>query len=307
MKKVPRKLRALALALIGICALAFSPDLLAASLSVSGTVTDPTGEPLIGVSVTVKGQPTGVTTDIDGNYTITGIDDKATLLFSYVGFEPIEEAVKGRTKIDVVMREDNELLDEVVVVGYGSLSRKELSSSIVQINKDDFNQGAMNNPMEMLSGKVAGLNVSTTAAANPNSSSDLQVRGATSISAGNGPLIVIDGVAGGDIRTLAPQDIESMSVLKDAASAAIYGTRGANGVILITTRRAPAMTADAPSSPTTATPPSASPRTVPKSSRLTNGAAAAAATTTATPLTGTTSSPASTPTTPTSTSPSTAP
>lgn len=237
MKKVPRKLRALALALIGICALAFSPDLLAASLSVSGTVTDPTGEPLIGVSVTVKGQPTGVTTDIDGNYTITGIDDKATLLFSYVGFEPIEEAVKGRTKIDVVMREDNELLDEVVVVGYGSLSRKELSSSIVQINKDDFNQGAMNNPMEMLSGKVAGLNVSTTAAANPNSSSDLQVRGATSISAGNGPLIVIDGVAGGDIRTLAPQDIESMSVLKDAASAAIYGTRGANGVILITTKK----------------------------------------------------------------------
>lgn len=237
MKKVPRKLRALALALLGICALAFSPDLLAASLSVSGTVTDPTGEPLIGVSVTVKGQPTGVTTDIDGNYTITGIDDKATLLFSYVGFEPIEEAVKGRTKIDVVMSEDNELLDEVVVVGYGSLSRKELSSSIVQINKDDFNQGAMNNPMEMLSGKVAGLNVSTTAAANPNSSSDLQVRGATSISAGNGPLIVIDGVAGGDIRTLAPQDIESMSVLKDAASAAIYGTRGANGVILITTKK----------------------------------------------------------------------
>ncbi|MDE5902714.1 MAG: TonB-dependent receptor plug domain-containing protein, partial [Muribaculaceae bacterium] len=131
----------------------------------------------------------------------------------------------------------SEDLNELVVVGYGSLSRKEVSSSIVQVDKKDFQQGAMNNAMEMLTGKVAGLNVSTTAAANPNGSSDLQVRGATSISAGNGPLIVIDGVAGGDIRTLAPQDIESMTVLKDAASAAIYGTRGANGVILVTTKK----------------------------------------------------------------------
>lgn len=237
MKKATRTFRSLAFAILGICALAMSPTLAAATVSVSGTVTDPTGEVLIGVSVTVKGQNTGVTTDIDGNYSIASVDDKATLVFSYVGFESVEEQVKGRTKIDVVMREDNELLDEVVVVGYGSLSRKELSSSIVQVNKDDFQQGAMNNAMEMLSGKVAGLNVATTAAANPNGSSDLQVRGATSISAGNGPLIVIDGVAGGDIRTLAPQDIESMSVLKDAASAAIYGTRGANGVILITTKK----------------------------------------------------------------------
>jgi TonB-linked SusC/RagA family outer membrane protein len=237
MKQAPRNLRALAFALIGICALALSPSLRAAALSVTGTVTDPTGEALIGVSVTVKGQNTGVTTDIDGNYSLTSVADNATLVFSYVGFKAVEEPVRGRTKIDVVMYEDNELLDEVVVVGYGSLSRKELSSSIVQVNKDDFQQGAMNNAMEMLSGKVAGLNVATTAAANPNGSSDLQVRGATSISAGNGPLIVIDGVAGGDIRTLAPQDIESMSVLKDAASAAIYGTRGANGVILITTKK----------------------------------------------------------------------
>ncbi len=237
MKQAPRNLRALAFALIGICALALSPSLRAAALSVTGTVTDPTGEALIGVSVTVKGQNSGVTTDIDGNYSLVSVADNATLVFSYVGFKAVEEPVRGRTKIDVVMHEDNELLDEVVVVGYGSLSRKELSSSIVQVNKDDFQQGAMNNAMEMLSGKVAGLNVATTAAANPNGSSDLQVRGATSISAGNGPLIVIDGVAGGDIRTLAPQDIESMSVLKDAASAAIYGTRGANGVILITTKK----------------------------------------------------------------------
>ncbi len=209
----------------------------AATIDVSGTVTDATGEPLIGVSVTLKDKAVGVATDIDGRYAIPGVADNATLVFSYVGFRAQEIKVHGRSTIDVQMQEDSELLDEVVVVGYGSLSRKELSSSIVQINKDDFQQGAMNNAMEMLTGKVAGLNVSTTAAADPNGSSNLQVRGATSISAGNGPLVVIDGVAGGDIRTLAPQDIESMSVLKDAASAAIYGTRGANGVILITTKK----------------------------------------------------------------------
>ena len=210
----------------------------AQTLNVSGVVSDPTGEVLIGVSVSLKGdQKIAVATDYDGAYTLSGIPSDGTLVFSYVGFQAVEAPVNGRTQIDVTMHEDSELLDEVVVVGYGSLSRKELSSSIVQVNRDDFQKGAMNNPMEMLTGKVAGLNVASTAAANPNGSADLQVRGATSLSAGNGPLIVIDGVAGGDIRTLAPQDIESMSVLKDAASAAIYGTRGANGVILITTKK----------------------------------------------------------------------
>lgn len=207
-------------------------------MKVSGVVSDPTGEVLVGVSVSVKGdQAHGTPTDFDGRYILDNVAADATLVFSYVGFAPMEEAVKGRSEINVTMQEDSELLDEVVVVGYGSLSRKELSSSIVQINKDDFQKGAMNNPMEMLTGKVAGLNVSSTASANPNGSAELQVRGATSLESGNGPLIVIDGVAGGDIRTVAPQDIESMSVLKDAASAAIYGTRGANGVILITTKK----------------------------------------------------------------------
>ncbi len=230
--------RAIALAWLWAVALMAVPAVSAQTLTVSGTVTDPTGEVLIGVSVSVKGeQQHAVATDFDGNYTLEAVPAGGTLVFSYVGFKAVEEPVGGRSKIDVTMTEDNELLDEVVVVGYGSLSRKELSSSIVQVNRDDFQRGAMNSPMEMLTGKVAGLNVSSTASANPNAGADLQVRGATSLSAGNGPLIVIDGVAGGDIRTLAPQDIESMSVLKDAASAAIYGTRGANGVILITTKK----------------------------------------------------------------------
>ena len=238
MKRNPMSLRAFVLSIFWMLALVIAPFASAQSLTVSGTVSDPTGEVLIGVSVSVKGdQKIAVATDYDGHYQLSGVPADGTLVFSYVGFQSQEQAVKGRTTIDVTMHEDSEILDEVVVVGYGSLSRKELSSSIVQVNADDFMKGAMNNPMEMLTGKVAGLNVSSTASADPNASADLQIRGATSLETGNGPLIVIDGVAGGDIRTLAPQDIESMSVLKDAASAAIYGTRGANGVILITTKK----------------------------------------------------------------------
>ena len=238
MNKKPWKFRAFVLSMIWTLALMTAPLASAQLLKVSGTVSDPAGEVLIGVSVSVKGdQQHGIATGVDGDYVLSNVASDATIVFSYIGFKAVEVPVNGRTRIDVTMHEDSELLDEVVVVGYGSLSRKELSSSIVQVNRDDFQKGAMNSPMEMLTGKVAGLNVSSTASANPNAGADLQVRGATSLSAGNGPLVVIDGVAGGDIRTLAPQDIESMSVLKDAASAAIYGTRGANGVILITTKK----------------------------------------------------------------------
>ena len=126
---------------------------------------------------------------------------------------------------------------EVVVVGYGSLAKKEISSSVVQINKEQFNQGAASDPMALIAGKVTGLNVAATADANPNAMTDIQVRGAGSLTASNGPLIVIDGIAGGDLRNIATQDVESITVLKDAGSAAIYGTRGANGVILVTTKK----------------------------------------------------------------------
>lgn len=220
-----------------VLAMLLAPIASAAELAVKGTVTDSSGEPLIGVTVLVKGTAKGTSTDLDGSYTLSGVADDSTLVFTYVGFKSVEEKIGGRSVIDVTMQEDNEMLNEVVVVGYGSLTRKEVSSSIVQIDKKDFNQGAMNNAMEMLSGKVAGLNVSTQAGADPNGSSDLQIRGAASLNGGTTPLVVIDGVAGGDIRTLSPQDIESMTVLKDAASSAIYGTRGANGVILVTTKK----------------------------------------------------------------------
>lgn len=206
------------------------------TINVKGTVKDVTGEPIIGANILVQGTSSGVITDFDGNFSLQAPGD-GTLLVSYVGYISQTVAIQNRNQINLILEEDNKLLEEVVVVGYGSLSRRELSSSIVQIDKEHFQQGAVNNPMELLTGKVAGLNVNNTESANPNSGSSLQIRGATSISASNDPLIVIDGVAGGNIRNLSSQDIESMTVLKDAASAAIYGTRGANGVILITTKK----------------------------------------------------------------------
>ena len=205
--------------------------------TVRGSVVDANGVPVIGANILVKGTLNGSVTDIDGNYTISNVSTPATLVFSYIGYIDQEIAYSGQNRVDVTLIEDIQSLNEVVVVGYGSLSRRELSSSIVQVDRSDFQPGAVGNPMELLTGKVAGLNVNNTAAADPNSGSSLQIRGATSISASNDPLIVIDGVTGGNIRNLSPQDIESMTVLKDAASAAIYGTRGANGVILITTKK----------------------------------------------------------------------
>ena len=202
---------------------------------VKGVVIDELG-PVIGATVMEQGTTTGTTTGLDGDYELTVSGPDATVLISCIGYTTLTFKA-SQMPATVSLTEDNTFLDEVVVIGYGTLSKKELSSSIVQVDKKDFAQGSMNNVMEMMTGKVAGLNVNSTAAANPNSSSDLQIRGATSIKAGNGPLYVIDGVTGGDIRNISPQDIESITVLKDAASAAIYGTRGANGVILVTTRK----------------------------------------------------------------------
>lgn len=193
----------------------------AQQFTVRGTVKDATGEPVIGANVMVKGTSNGTITDIDGKYSVSDVNSSSVLVFTFIGYKNEEMACKGQHEINVILSEDLQTLDEVVVVGYGSLSKKELSSSIVQVDKSQFQQGAMNNPMEMLTGKVAGLNVNNTASANPNSGSSLQIRGATSITASNDPLIVIDGIVGGDIRNLSSQDIESMTVLKDAASAAI--------------------------------------------------------------------------------------
>jgi TonB-linked SusC/RagA family outer membrane protein len=205
------------------------------AFSISGRVTDRSGAPLPGVTVTVKGSTNGTLTDAEGKYTIPNISSGTVLVFSFVGLKTQEITVSGQTNIDLELSEDSVALQEVVIVGYGSMTKKEISSSIVSVKKENFQKGAVSDPMELLVGKVAGLNIDNSSAS-PHSSSSFQIRGATSITGGNSPLIVIDGIAGGNMGTLAVQDIESIVVLKDAASAAIYGTRGANGVILITTK-----------------------------------------------------------------------
>ena len=202
---------------------------------VKGVVEDAVG-PVIGATVLQQGTTNGTTTGLDGDFVLSVPDADAVIEISCIGYAT-QVFKASEVPAKVLLLEDTEFLDEVVVIGYGTLSKKEVSASIVQVDSKDFFRGTTNNPMTMLTGKVAGLNVVTSQGSNPNSGSDYQIRGATSLQAGNGPLVVIDGVPGGDIRSLAPQDIESMTVLKDAASASIYGTAGANGVILVTTKK----------------------------------------------------------------------
>ncbi|MEE3376028.1 MAG: TonB-dependent receptor plug domain-containing protein, partial [Candidatus Cryptobacteroides sp.] len=202
---------------------------------VKGVVMDSQG-PVIGATVMEQGTSNGTATGLDGDYILRVSSPEALVEISCIGYATQVFPAK-EVPATIRLEEDSEFLDDVVVIGYGTLSKKELSASVVQVDSKDFFRGTTNNPMTMLTGKVAGLNVVTSQGSNPNSGSDFQIRGATSLNAGNGPLVVIDGIPGGELRSLSPQDIESMTVLKDAASASIYGTSGANGVILITTRK----------------------------------------------------------------------
>ncbi|MDE6525804.1 MAG: carboxypeptidase-like regulatory domain-containing protein, partial [Muribaculaceae bacterium] len=208
----------------------------AQQINISGTVTDPTGEPLIGVSVTVPGTKAGVTTDIDGNYSIQA-DAKAKLKFSYVGYKMLEEAINGRTVINIEMHEDSEVLSEVVVIGYGTMDKKELTSAISHVGEKDFLSVSSLDPSMMIQGKVPGVSITNTGAGDPNNQASIQIRGVSSRSAGLGPLIVVDGVPGGNLTNINPNDIASFDILKDGAASAIYGTRGSNGVILVTTKK----------------------------------------------------------------------
>lgn len=208
----------------------------AQQINISGTVTDPTGEPLIGVSVTVPGTKTGAATDIDGNYSIQA-DAKAKLKFSYVGYKTLEESINGRAVINVEMHEGSEVLSEVVVIGYGTMDKKELTSAISHVGEKDFLSISSLDPSMMIQGKVPGVSITNTGAGDPNNQASIQIRGVSSRSAGLGPLIVVDGVPGGNLTNINPNDIASFDILKDGAASAIYGTRGSNGVILVTTKK----------------------------------------------------------------------
>ena len=200
---------------------------------ISGNISDETG-PLPGATIIVQGSTTGTVADFDGNYSISaGTGD--VLVFSYVGFSAQEVPVGGQNTIDVVLMPSNEL-EEVLVTGYGSQQQKEITSAVVSVGSESFNQGAISDVSQLLTGKVAGLSIYNRGG-NPNSGSTIRVRGLSTIGANSSPLVVIDGVIGATLENVDPNDLESVTVLKDASAAAIYGSRGSSGVILVTTKK----------------------------------------------------------------------
>ena len=204
---------------------------------VSGTVVDAAGEAVIGASVMVKGTSTGTITDFDGNFTLQNVPEKASLVISYVGYRNQTIAVAGKNQLNVTLEEDRQLLDEVVVVGYGVQRKSDVTGALTRVGEKELNTKPVSNAFEALQGKAAGVDITTSE--RPGTVGSIAIRGQRSISAGQGPLYVVDGVPlqAGGIETLNPRDIESIDILKDASSTAIYGSRGANGVVLVTTKR----------------------------------------------------------------------
>ena len=211
-------------------------SLFAQEIKVQGVVKDPTGETVIGATVMQKGTNNGAVTDVDGNFTLT-VPSNATLTISYIGYATQEIAVNGKTEFSIVMEDDSQALNEVVVVGYGTMDKKELTSAIAHVGEKDFLTVSSLDPSMMIQGKVAGVSITNTGSGDPNNQASIQIRGVSSRSAGLGPLIVIDGVPGGNLTNINPNDIASFDVLKDGAASAIYGTRGSNGVIVVTTKK----------------------------------------------------------------------
>lgn len=218
-----------------LCLLGFASEALAQQ-RVSGTVTDKaTGEPLFGVSVAVKGTTKGVISDVDGKYSADVAPD-ATLVFGYLGYKDVTVGVEGRAVINVTMESDINKLDEVVMVGYSSVKKTELSSAVTTVQGDKLRDVTTPDLGSMLQGKVAGVQVTNSSGA-PGSTATIRIRGTGSIAAGSDPLYVVDGVVGG---TFNPNDVESITVLKDAGSTGIYGASGSGGVIVVTTKHAKA-------------------------------------------------------------------
>ncbi len=205
------------------------------NITVTGTVTDNLG-PVIGVNVSVEGTTLGGITDIDGNYTLENIPSNGTLVFSFIGYKTQKIAINGQTRIDVQMEEDSEMLSEVVVVGYGVQRKSDLTGSVASVKTSDaLKSTPSGNVSDALQGRMAGVSV-LSGSGDPSQDNTIRVRGINSITAETGPLVVVDGFIGGSLQNLNPSDIASIEVLKDASATAVYGSRGANGVILVTTK-----------------------------------------------------------------------
>ncbi|MHA7110251.1 TonB-dependent receptor [Sunxiuqinia elliptica] len=206
------------------------------TLNVQGSVKDITGQPLPGVSIAIKGTTEGTVTNFDGNYSIEGVPGNAILVFSFVGMETQEVKVEGRAFINITLLENTSEINEVVVVGYGTQQKKDLTGAIASVDTEDFTPGANYDAVQLLNGTAAGVRVSQVNSA-PGAGLQIQIRGAGSINSSNDALFVVDGLIGVNPSTLSTEDIESIQILKDASSAAIYGARGANGVVLISTKK----------------------------------------------------------------------
>lgn len=222
---------------------------------ITGNVIDKNGEPMIGVSILVKGSTNGTVTDLDGKFSIDNVNSENTLVVSYIGYTKQEVNIKNRNDITIVMKDDTQTLDEVVVVGYGTMKKRDLTGAITSVSADKIKERSYSNVMQSLSGQMPGVQISQSSGA-PGFAPSIKIRGASSINSGTTPLYVIDGIpledatnsngtnAASDLsynqnplNSINPNDIESVEVLKDASSAAIYGSRGANGVVIITTKQ----------------------------------------------------------------------
>ncbi|WP_255297367.1 SusC/RagA family TonB-linked outer membrane protein [Anaerophaga thermohalophila] len=204
--------------------------------SVQGTVTDSYGDPLPGVNIIIKGTTTGTVTDMDGNYNLTVNDiQNDVLVFRFIGFADQEVPVNGRTSIDVQMEEETIGLDEVVAIGYGTVRKRDLTGSVASVSGDNLQGIPVTSTAQAITGRLAGVQITTTEGS-PDAEIKIRVRGGGSITQDNSPLYIVDGFPVSSISDIAPTDIESIDVLKDASSTAIYGARGANGVIIITTK-----------------------------------------------------------------------
>lgn len=213
---------------------------LKARYPITGTVSSEDGEPLIGVNIQVKGTSRGTITDLDGKYTIELSGAEDVLIFSYTGFQPQEVVVGNRTAIDVIMLADNTVLDEVVVVGYGSQKKSTLVGSVAQVTADEISERPVTQLRQALTGQMPGVTVIQRSGQPGAQGGSIQVRGLNSVQSDNSPLILVDGIPTPNFNDIDPNAIESISVLKDASTAAIYGSRAANGVVLITTKTAKA-------------------------------------------------------------------
>ena len=237
--KFPNALRTATLS----AGLFLSASAFAQQVVVKGNVVDETGEPVIGASVKVVGGTLGTVTDIDGNFTLNA-DKKSTIEVTYIGYEPVK--MQAGQNLTIHLKNSSSTLNEVVVIGYGAVKKSDLTGSVTALKPDSKNKGLVVNAQDMLAGKVAGVNV-TSNSGEPGVGTQIRIRGGSSLNASNDPLIVIDGVpmdnnkvgnTGSNLlSTINPQDIESFNVLKDASATAIYGSRGSNGVIIITTKK----------------------------------------------------------------------